>query len=89
MFIALAIALLVVNEDGTPGAVVAEMLSRGEQGSIVTLICDGAERYAATYYNDDWVAEQGLELASHTDALETFLTSGAFPTPRRRDPRPR
>ena len=68
---------------------VAEMLSRGEHGSIVTLICDGAERYAATYYNDDWIAEQGLELAAHTDALERFLTSGAFPAPRRCDPRPR
>jgi cysteine synthase A len=51
------------------------------RGSIVTLICDGADRYAGTYYNDDWVAAQGLELATHTDALETFLKSGAFPAP--------
>jgi cysteine synthase A len=58
---------------------VAEMLSRGERGSIVTLICDGGDRYAGTYYNDAWVADQGLELASYTDALETFLEGGAFP----------
>ena len=58
---------------------VAEMLSRGERGSIVTLICDGGDRYAGTYYSDAWVGDQGLELAPHTAALETFLESGAFP----------
>jgi cysteine synthase A len=57
----------------------AEMLARGEQGSIVTLICDGGDRYAGTYYSDAWVAEQGLELAPSTEALETFLEAGAFP----------
>jgi cysteine synthase A len=58
---------------------VAEMLSRGERGSIVTLICDGGDRYSATYYNNAWVADQGFELAPHTAALETFLECGAFP----------
>jgi cysteine synthase A len=57
---------------------VAEMLSRGERGSVVTLICDGGERYAGTYYSDTWVGEQGLELAPYTEALETFLAGGAF-----------
>ena len=57
----------------------AEMLSRGQKGSIVTLLCDGGERYAATYYSDVWVAAQGLELAPYTEALDTFLQSGAFP----------
>jgi cysteine synthase len=56
----------------------SEMLARDEQGSIVTLICDGGDRYAGTYYSDAWVGEQGLELAPYTEALETFLESGAF-----------
>jgi cysteine synthase A len=55
------------------------MLSRGERGSVVTLICDGGDRYAGTYYNDTWVAAQGLELAPYTEALESFLESGVFP----------
>jgi cysteine synthase A len=59
---------------------VAEMLARGERGSIVTLICDGGDRYAKTYYNDDWVAAQGLDLAPYRDALETFLELGVFPS---------
>jgi cysteine synthase len=58
---------------------VAEMLSRGEQGSVVTLICDGGDRYAGTYYSDAWVGDQGLDLAPHTERLETFLETGAFP----------
>ena len=57
---------------------IAEMLSRAERGSVVTLICDGGERYAGTYYSDAWVHQQGLELAPHTEALERFLASGAF-----------
>ena len=58
---------------------VAEMLSNAERGSIVTLICDGGERYASTYYNDAWVAEEGLQLAPYREALEMFLERGAFP----------
>jgi cysteine synthase A len=60
---------------------VAEMLARGERGSIVTLICDIGDRYAGTYYSDEWVAGQGLELAPYTEALETFLAGGAFAVP--------
>ena len=59
--------------------IASEMLSRGERGSVVTLICDGGERYAGTYYNDDWVRAQGLDLAPCSAAVETFLERGAFP----------
>ncbi|WP_235737436.1 PLP-dependent cysteine synthase family protein [Nocardioides alcanivorans] len=40
---------------------IAEMRARGETGSVVTLICDGGERYAQTYYDDAWLASQGLD----------------------------
>jgi cysteine synthase A len=56
---------------------VGEMLSRGEHGSVVTLICDSGERYAGTYYSDAWVAGQGLDLAPHAQAVEAFLEDGA------------
>jgi len=56
------------------------MLSRGQRGSIVTLICDGGDRYAGTYYSDAWVGDQGLELEPYTEALEEFLEHGTFPT---------
>ena len=36
-----------------------EMAARGEQGSIVSLICDAGERYLDTLYDDAWYAAQG------------------------------
>jgi cysteine synthase len=57
---------------------VAEMRARGERGSMVTLICDGGDRYAGTYYSDAWVGEQGLDLAPYREAVEAFLEGGAF-----------
>ena len=49
-----------------------EMMERGERGSIVTLICDPGERYLNTYYNPEWIREQGLDLQPHLDALQCF-----------------
>jgi cysteine synthase len=60
---------------------VAEMLARGEQGSVVTLICDAGDRYAGTYYSDAWIAEQRLDLPPYSEALEGFLAGGAFAVP--------
>lgn len=34
-----------------------QMISQGEKGSVVTLMCDGGERYPDTYYNPGWVSE--------------------------------
>src|SRR5918911_270484 len=51
---------------------VAEMLAAGRTGSVVTLLCDGGERYARTYYSDEWLATQGLDIAPHARTLETF-----------------
>ena len=57
---------------------IAQMREHGERGSVVTLICDGGERYEKTYYDDAWVAEQGLDLAPHRARIERFLTDGAW-----------
>ena len=42
--------------------IVAQMRQSRTRGSVVTLLCDGGERYANTYYDDTWVAAQGLHL---------------------------
>jgi cysteine synthase A len=49
------------------------MREAGETGSIVTLICDGGDRYASTYWNDDWVRAQGWDLGPHLARLESLL----------------
>jgi cysteine synthase len=50
-----------------------QMRHEGRAGSIVTLICDGGERYRNTYYDDGWLAEVGLDLTPHRTTLEAFL----------------
>ncbi|MFC4334989.1 PLP-dependent cysteine synthase family protein [Salininema proteolyticum] len=50
-----------------------EMRERGEEGSIVSLICDPGQRYATTYFNDEWIAEQGLDLAAAERDLRPLL----------------
>ena len=60
---------------------VAEMRDAGERGSVVTLICDGGERYAKTCDTDAWVREQGLEVAPYREAITTFMAGGPWQAP--------
>jgi cysteine synthase A len=57
------------------------MREHGENGSVVTLICDGGERYRDTYYDDSWVTSHGLELEPYTKALDAFLDTGRLELP--------
>jgi cysteine synthase A len=59
----------------------AEMRSAGREGSIVTLLCDGGERYGHTYYDDGWVTEHGLVLAPYLDTLERYAVTGEWREP--------
>ncbi|MEV6631470.1 PLP-dependent cysteine synthase family protein [Actinoplanes sp. NPDC051470] len=59
---------------------IAAMRATGRQGSVVTLICDGGERYADTYYSDAWVAAQGLDLTPHRRVIDRFLAGGEWPS---------
>jgi len=54
---------------------VSEMRARGEQGSVVTLLCDGGARYVRTYYDDDWVARQGWSLTPYREMLDELFRS--------------
>jgi cysteine synthase A len=60
---------------------VAGMHAAGEGGSVVTLLCDGGERYADTYYNDGWLGEHGLDIAPYTATLERFHDTGDWVEP--------
>ncbi|WP_280234173.1 PLP-dependent cysteine synthase family protein [Nocardia cyriacigeorgica] len=59
-------------------ALIAEMLSEGRTGSVVTLLCDGGDRYAGTYFDDAWVAEQGIDLIEPTAILDDFAATGIW-----------
>ncbi len=60
------------------------MVAAGREGSVVTLLCDGGERYAHTYYDDAWLAGQDLDLGPWTAALDAFATTGEWRPPRQR-----
>ncbi|WCM55516.1 pyridoxal-phosphate dependent enzyme [Microbacterium sp. EF45047] len=57
--------------------IIGRMREAGQQGSVVTLICDSGVRYAHIYYSDEWVAAQGWDLAPHRERMERFLAGGA------------
>ena len=57
---------------------VAELRRRGEAGSVVTLICDGGERYGHTYEDDAWLAGHGLDPGPHLEGLRRFLDGGPW-----------
>lgn len=50
-------------------AIATEMIAKGEQGSIVSMICDSGERYTSTYFNQSWLSDQGLEIEPYFQAL--------------------
>jgi len=55
-------------------ALIAEqMAAEGTSGSIVTLLCDGGERYGRTYYDDAWLAERGLDWRAPAQRMARFF----------------
>ncbi|EGQ8441768.1 PLP-dependent cysteine synthase family protein [Vibrio cholerae] len=55
-----------------------DMKRRGEQGSIVTLLCDSGERYLDTYYKPEWVKNNIGDLSKYLHKLETFSATGCL-----------
>ncbi|GGB23319.1 cysteine synthase [Sphingomonas metalli] len=52
---------------------VAEMAAAGIGGSVVTLLCDGGDRYGCTYYDDAWLARHGLDWRTGAAEVRAFL----------------
>lgn len=59
-------------------ALLAEMIAEGRSGSVVTLIADGGDRYADTYFDDAWLTNSGLDPSSAAAKLVEFERSGAW-----------
>ena len=55
-----------------------EMLARGEQGSILSLLCDSGERYLPTYHNAEWVSgRMGDCTAAHAHIVKRMRPASA------------
>ncbi len=53
---------------------IKEMKAAGQRGSIVTLICDGGERYGGTYYNDAWLKAQCIDPSAYAHAAKQLIS---------------
>ena len=53
--------------------IVEEMAAAGETGSIVTLLCDGGDRYGCTYYDDVWLDDRGVAWTDPATRMTQFL----------------
>lgn len=53
---------------------IEEMSAQGEHGSIVTILCDGGDRYGCTYYDDDWLSARGVDWQKHDSAMNRFVS---------------
>jgi cysteine synthase A len=59
--------------------VIEKMRQTGRTGSVVTLLCDGGERYLHTYYDDGWLAEHDIDITPYADALDELEKTGVLP----------
>jgi len=60
------------------GALIAarQMRAAGETGSIVAILCDGGDRYATSYYDQDWLTRQGYQLREGIEAVTACVERG-------------
>jgi len=64
---------------------ISEMVRRGETGSIVTILCDGGERYADTYFSDDWLEARGIDWRPEYARINDFFDRDRQSAARERD----
>jgi cysteine synthase len=57
----------------------AEMIADKRSGSVVALLADSGDRYADTYFCDEWLTSHGLDPSASAEALVEFERSGRWP----------
>ena len=60
---------------------VDRMRAHGETGSVASLICDGADAYRSTYFDDGWLRQRQLDPDPYTRTIDRFLTDGCWSEP--------
>jgi cysteine synthase A len=58
--------------------IISEMARAGQEGSVVTLICDSGDRYQQTYYDDAWMAQKKVDLRPWHQRLAAFQETGTW-----------
>ena len=60
--------------------IISELNAQNQEASVVSMICDGGERYLDTYYNNHWLEENGFDIAPYRKQLEEFYETGILET---------
>ncbi|MCF6777275.1 pyridoxal-phosphate dependent enzyme [Thiotrichales bacterium 19X7-9] len=55
-----------------------EMQTQGASGSIVTLCCDAGTLYENTYFDDDWLKKEQLDIQPYYQQIEHFYNTGKW-----------
>lgn len=58
--------------------IISDLNARNQEGSVVSMICDAGERYLNTYYNNNWLEENGFDTAPFQRQLEKFYETGVM-----------
>ncbi|MEM7356168.1 MAG: PLP-dependent cysteine synthase family protein [Acidobacteriota bacterium] len=58
--------------------IIAQLKAGGQPASVVSMICDGGERYYDTYYNDAWLDARGFDLRPYAEQLDAFFDQGEW-----------
>lgn len=56
-----------------------QMVAAGQRGSIVTILCDGGDRYAGTYHRADWYQAQGIDVTQSDRAVAAAWAGDPLP----------
>lgn len=54
----------------------SELNAQKQGASVVSMICDSGERYLDTYYNQDWLKENAIDIAPYEKQLQNFYQTG-------------
>lgn len=57
--------------------IIAGMRHAGQMGSVVTLICDGGERYGQLH-EASWLSDNGLDPSLHLSMIQKFFKDGSW-----------
>jgi len=58
--------------------IISELNAQDQEASVVSMICDGGERYLDTYYSDSWLDENGFDIQPYIRQLEKFYQTGVL-----------
>ena len=58
--------------------IISELSNQNNKISIVSMICDGGERYSDTYYSENWLDKNGFNIQPYLKQLGEFYETGVM-----------